>query len=143
MPELELCEGARVLLTHNLAVEHGLMNDTQGVLQQIVFVPGGGPDAERVELRMPEAVVVDFPGFAGPRFYDDAVVVEELEAGPAAAAIGAVMAAAIGGDAEASEAEAAPAPAPAPGTAGAPGCRCCRGIARPSTTRASREPSIR
>ena len=30
----------------------------------------------RPELRMPEAVVVDFPGYAGPRFYDDAVVVE-------------------------------------------------------------------
>ena len=32
MPELDLCEGARVLLTHNLAVEHGLMNGTQGVV---------------------------------------------------------------------------------------------------------------
>ena len=87
MPELELCEGARVLLTHILAVEHGLMNGTQGVVQQIVFAPGGGPDAEREELRMPEAVVVDFPGYAGPRFYDDVVVVEgEARAADAAAA---------------------------------------------------------
>ena len=59
MPELELCEGARVLLLHNLAVEHGLMNGTQGVVLQIVFAPGGGPDAERSELRMPEAVELD------------------------------------------------------------------------------------
>jgi hypothetical protein len=105
MPELELCEGARVLLTHNLAVEHGLMNGTQGVVQQIVFAPGGGPDAERPELRMPEAVVVDFPGYAGPRFYDDARGgggrgeserrLRRLRRGAAAS-----------GDAEASEAEA-------------------------------------
>lgn len=33
--ELELCEGARVIIIHNLAVEFGLMNGTQGVVKQI------------------------------------------------------------------------------------------------------------
>ena len=42
---------------------------------------------------MPEAVVVDFPGYAGPRFYDDDVVVVEGEARAAAAAAAAASAA--------------------------------------------------
>jgi hypothetical protein len=44
--ELELAEGARVLLTHNLAVEHGLMNGTQGLVRQIVYPPDCGPTSE-------------------------------------------------------------------------------------------------
>ena len=34
---LEVAEEARVILTSNLAVEHGLMNGTQGILKRIVF----------------------------------------------------------------------------------------------------------
>ena len=35
--QVELIEDARVILIHNLAVEYGLMNGTQGVVKQIVF----------------------------------------------------------------------------------------------------------
>ena len=67
--ECELAEGARAILIQNLAVEHGLMNGTQGVVQQIVFRREHHPNHERIEFRAPEAIVVDFPQYAGPRFY--------------------------------------------------------------------------
>ena len=79
---------------------------------------------------MPVAVVVDFPGYAGPRFYDDDVVVEG-EAGAAAAAADAASAAEGEGEASARA-----------GSSRAT-CRFCPGPARPSTTRASRGPSAR
>ena len=44
--QVELCEGARVILIHNLAVEFGLMNGTQGVVKQIVFATGCHPRHE-------------------------------------------------------------------------------------------------
>ena len=69
--ELELAEEARVILIHNLAVEHGLMNGTRGVLKEIVYAPGAHPNHEEYLQRMPTALVVDFPQYAGPRFYDD------------------------------------------------------------------------
>ena len=70
-PELELCEQARVILIHNLGVEFGLMNGTQGVVQQIVFAKGCHPRHEDPKKRAPEAVVVDFPKYAGPAFYSE------------------------------------------------------------------------
>ena len=70
-PHLELCEGARVILIHNLAVEFGLMNGTQGIVQQIVFAKGYHPRHEDPKYRMPEAIVIDFPKYAGPTFFDD------------------------------------------------------------------------
>ena len=70
--QVELCEGARVILIHNLAVEFGLMNGTQGVVKQIVFATGCHPRHEDERYRMPEAIVVDFPKYAGPTFFDDA-----------------------------------------------------------------------
>ena len=69
--QVELCEGARVILIHNLAVEFGLMNGTQGVVKQIVFAKGSHPRHEDPRWRMPEAVVVDFPKYAGPTFFDE------------------------------------------------------------------------
>ena len=68
---LELCEEARVILIHNLAVEHGLMNGTQGIVKQIVFAHGCHPNHEDATKRMPNAVVIDFPKYAGPAFYND------------------------------------------------------------------------
>jgi hypothetical protein len=68
---LELCEEARVILIHNLAVEHGLMNGTQGTVKQIVFAHGCHPNHEDATKRMPKAVVVDFPKYAGSAFYTE------------------------------------------------------------------------
>ena len=67
--ELELAEGARVILTHNLSVEHGLMNGRQGVVRQIVYPCGAGPTDQDMSRRMPAAVVVEFPGYDGPAFF--------------------------------------------------------------------------
>ena len=66
--QVELVEEARVILIHNLAVEYGLMNGTQGIVQQIVFQKGYHPRHEDPKYRMPEAIVIDFPKYAGPVF---------------------------------------------------------------------------
>ena len=58
---LELAEGARAILTHNLAVEQGLMNGTQGEIKEIVFRPGDHPNHDDPDRRMPEAIIIDFP----------------------------------------------------------------------------------
>jgi len=47
------------------------MNGTQGVVKQIVFATGCHPRHEDERYRMPEAIVVDFPKYAGPTFFDD------------------------------------------------------------------------
>ena len=69
--QVELIEEARVILIHNLAVEYGLMNGTQGVVKQIIFETGHHPNHVNANMRMPHTIVVDFPKYAGPRFYDD------------------------------------------------------------------------
>ena len=68
--DLEVAEGARIILTHNLAVEQGLMNGTQGVIKEIVFRPGDHPNHEDPDRRMPEAIIIDFPKYVGPAFFD-------------------------------------------------------------------------
>ena len=71
---LELAVGAPVLLLHNLAVEHGLMNGSQGTTIDIVFSPGDHPNHDRVEHRMPSAIIIDFPGYTGPPFFSDCLL---------------------------------------------------------------------
>ena len=68
---LELAVGARVILMHNLAVEHGLMNGRQGVVRQIVYAQREGPTSDDVSERMPKVVVVQFAEYVGPAFYSD------------------------------------------------------------------------
>jgi len=57
---LELCVGARVILTKNLWVPVGLMNGALGHVRGFVWLPGGSPTADRPELRTPLYVVVEF-----------------------------------------------------------------------------------
>ena len=66
---LELAIGAQVLLLHNLAVEHGLMNGSQGTVVDIIFAAGDHPNHDRVANRMPSAIVIDFSGYTGPPFF--------------------------------------------------------------------------
>ena len=68
--ELEVAEGARVILTHNLAVEQGLMNGTQGVIKEIVFGPGDHPNHDDPAHRMPQSIIIEFPQYVGPPFFD-------------------------------------------------------------------------
>jgi hypothetical protein len=57
---LELCEGARVLLTQNLWVEAGLMNGALGRVVGYVWPEGGDPASEDSAKKSPLCVVVEF-----------------------------------------------------------------------------------
>ena len=68
--EVECAVGARILLIHNLAVAHGLMNGTQGVIKHVLFPTTQGPTHPERGQRMPEVIIVDFPQYDGPPFWD-------------------------------------------------------------------------
>ena len=57
---LNLCEGARVLLTHNEWVEAGLMNGALGRVRGFVWPEGGDPNSKDEEKQAPLCVVVEF-----------------------------------------------------------------------------------
>ena len=60
---LELAEGARIILTHNLAVEHRLMNGTQGTVHEIVYESPEGPNDVLLSKRRPLIIVCCFLDF--------------------------------------------------------------------------------
>ncbi len=66
---LEVATGAPALLMHNLAVEHGWMNGSQGVVVDAPYADGCHPNRDHVTSRMPMAIVVDFPAYTGPPFF--------------------------------------------------------------------------
>ena len=57
---LHLCEDARVLLTHNLWVEAGLMNGALGTVRGFIWPKGGDPTSTESKKRAPLCVVVEF-----------------------------------------------------------------------------------
>ena len=68
---IEVAEEARIILVHNLHVAYGLMNGTQGTIKRVVYKPDGNPNHDNPDLRFPECIVVDFPEYEGPAFFDD------------------------------------------------------------------------
>ena len=58
--ELQLCVGARVLLTKNEWVEAGLCNGALGVVKGFVWPAGGTPTSEDPRLKAPICVIVEF-----------------------------------------------------------------------------------
>ena len=68
---LELAEGARIILTHNLSVEHGLINGSQGAIVSLLFQPGTHPNHANIHSRMPFVLVAEFPSYNGPPFFTD------------------------------------------------------------------------
>ena len=68
---LEVAEEARIILLHNLHVAHGLMNGTQGVVKKIIYPKDGNPNHEIAALRMPDCILVDFPQYEGPAFFQE------------------------------------------------------------------------
>ncbi|HIB22772.1 MAG TPA: hypothetical protein EYO32_14995, partial [Rhodospirillales bacterium] len=68
---LEVCYDARVILIANLAVEHGLMNGTQGKIKGIVYGPGCHPNHPDPLCCLPKYLIIDFPQYAGPCFWPD------------------------------------------------------------------------
>ena len=57
---LELCIGARVLLTRNLWTDAGLMNGALGVVKGFVWPAGGDPNSSDSRKRAPLCVIVEF-----------------------------------------------------------------------------------
>lgn len=63
--EIDLCLGARVMLTTNLWVENGLVNGSQGKVRDIVWEEGKDPSKD-----LPLAIMVEFDQYKGPFFED-------------------------------------------------------------------------
>ena len=59
--EMEVCVGARILLIANLAIEHELMNRTQGTIEEIVYFGDANPNHESIESRMPHIIIINCP----------------------------------------------------------------------------------
>ena len=68
---VEVSEEARMLIIHNIDVENGLMNGTQGTLKAIVFAPGTHPNHDNVALRMPACFLLEVPEFTGAPFFPE------------------------------------------------------------------------
>ena len=67
--DLELAEGALVIIILNLAVEHGLMNGTHGIVTKIVYTGRKNPLCQDPRDALPDCVVVDCPQYVGPPFF--------------------------------------------------------------------------
>ena len=61
-----LAESARVMLTSNLWVEHGLVNGAMGTVESICYQTGGPPS-------LPTAVMVQFDKYSGPSLQNGVV----------------------------------------------------------------------
>ncbi len=62
---LNICKGARVMITDNLWTEAGLVNGSIGHVREIIYSPGKMP------RDLPLAVMVEVPGYTGPSFFSD------------------------------------------------------------------------
>ena len=67
---LEIADDARILLTANLNVDHGLINGAQGTIVAIVYQDNHHPNHEHLRHRMPQYLIVNFPNYSGPSFWD-------------------------------------------------------------------------
>ena len=70
--ELQMCVGARVLLTRNLWPEAGLINGALGFVRGYVWPRGGDPNSQDSRKRAPLCVVVEFDDvkLKGETLYD-------------------------------------------------------------------------
>ena len=57
--DLLIAVGAPVLLTHNLSVEMGLVNGSQGVVKDILYL--------NTKNKIVDCILVDFPSYIGPK----------------------------------------------------------------------------
>ena len=58
--KLVICEGARVLLNHNIWIEAGLMNGAIGTLKGFMWPEGGDPNSTDSTKRCPLCLIVEF-----------------------------------------------------------------------------------
>ena len=63
---LQLCVGAKVMLTSNLLVAHGLFNGSIGTVIYIIYAVDSSPKDS-----LPEVVMVSFVKYTGPAFLED------------------------------------------------------------------------
>jgi hypothetical protein len=61
--ELDTCIRARIYLTQNLWVDHGLVNGSMGTVQELVWKEGQDPTKE-----LPFAIMVEFDKYTRPAF---------------------------------------------------------------------------
>ena len=57
---LQLCLGARVILTRNMWIGAGLVNGSMGTVVNFVWEPGGDPSSSDPRLRAPFCIIVEF-----------------------------------------------------------------------------------
>ena len=57
---LQLCVGARVILTRNMWIGAGLVNGSMGTVVNFVWEPGGDPASSDPRLRAPLCIIVEF-----------------------------------------------------------------------------------
>ena len=57
---LQLCVGARVILTRNMWIGAGLVNGSMGTVVNFVWEPGGDPASSDPRLRAPFCIIVEF-----------------------------------------------------------------------------------
>ena len=62
-----LCRGARVMLTRNLCVKHGLVNGSIGYVSEIIYAEGSRPPS------LPVCVNVKFDNYTGPKLDNGAI----------------------------------------------------------------------
>ncbi len=67
---MEITKGAPVILIHNINVSFGLINGTRGTVAAVLYVGGGNPSHPELRQRMPTALIIDFPAYEGPPFFD-------------------------------------------------------------------------
>jgi hypothetical protein len=65
--QLALCVNAKVMLTQNILVDHGLVNGSIGYVKSIVYAPHTAPP------QLPQVVLVKFPSYTGPVLTGDVV----------------------------------------------------------------------
>ena len=70
-PSMEVAKHARVLLIFNKALDYGLMNGSFGTVVGVVYDTREGPRHPRSQHRMPWTIVIDFPQYTGPPFFDE------------------------------------------------------------------------
>ena len=67
---VEVAKEARVLLIQNLCVPYGLMNGTRGDIVDILYAPGTHPNHQELRHRMPACLIIDFPKYKGPSYFN-------------------------------------------------------------------------
>ncbi len=62
---LQVCIGAKVMLTTNMATHYGLVNGSSGIIKSIIYENDAAPP------NLPKCILVEFECYSGPAFLED------------------------------------------------------------------------